>query len=209
MQTLSAYFSKTVIVLSLFAVSCKKGDTGPAGATGPVGSANVIYSAWFTPATYKKDTVFGAYGFNYDKATTDITQSIVDSGTVITFGKLDGYNPAIWPTQQVSALPIAITYLVGANPNIDTWSALVTAGNLRIRLVSSLNQYGSISNAHQFRYIVIPGGVKSTASLKPGEVISGNGNALNMAGNNSLNDVILHHQTMGYSEICHALGVPE
>src|SRR5450631_3224356 len=159
MQTLTTNASRTnqfknvflsmlsVIVLSILFVSCKKGDTGPAGATGPAGpagvagptgTANVIYSAWFTPAAYKKDTIFGIYGFNYDKATTDITQSIVDSGTVITFGKLDGYNPVIWPTQQVSALPIAITYLVGSNPNIDTWSALVTAGNLRIRLVSSL-----------------------------------------------------------------------
>ena len=209
MQTLRTIFSNTVIVLSLFAVSCKKGDTGPAGGKGPVGSANVIYSAWFTPAAYIKDTVFGIYGFNYDKATTDITQSIVDSGTVITFGKLDGYTTVIWPTQQVSALPIAITYMAGSSPNIDTWSALVTAGNLRIRLVSSLNQYGSISTAHQFRYIVIPGGVKSTASLKPGEEVSGNGNTLNMSGNSFLNDVILHHQSMGYLEICQRLGIPE
>jgi hypothetical protein len=133
---------------------------------------------------------------------------VIDSGTVITFGKLDGYNAAIWPTSQVSALPIAITYLVGSNPDFDTWSALVTTGNLRIRLVSSLNQYGSISNAHQFRYVVIPGGVKSTASLKPGEV-SGNGNTLNVQGNTSVNDVILHHQNMGYSEICNRLGIPE
>jgi len=180
-------------LITLFALSCKKGDTGPAGATG---TANVIYSDWFTPASYKKDTIFGSYGFNYDKAVTGITQPIVDSGTVIVFGKLSGYNPVIWPTGQVSVLPINITYMDGSTPNIDTWSALVTTGNLRIRLVSSLNAYGSISNAHQFRYIIIPGGVKATASATPGQ-ITGRGN------------VLLNYNQMSYEEVCGQLGVPQ
>ena len=67
-----------VPVILLF--SCKKGDTGPAG---PTGNANVIYSDWFTPTTYVKDTVFGIWGFRYDKAATNITQQVLDSGTVI------------------------------------------------------------------------------------------------------------------------------
>jgi hypothetical protein len=230
MQTLSTSFVRTnrfksvflsmlsVIVLSILFVSCKKGDTGPAGATGPAGpagvagptgTANVIYSAWFTPGTYIKDTIFGIYGFNYDKATADITQKVIDSGTVITFGKLLGYTSVIWPATQVEAMPITITYIEGTTTYTDTWSALITPGNLRIRFVDNQNLYGGISNAHQFRYVVIPGGVKSTASLKPGEQISGNGNALNMSGNSSLNEVILHYQSMGYSEICHRLGIPE
>jgi len=170
----------TVIIVSLLFVSCKKGDTGPAGLKG---TANVIYSSWFTPATYKKDTIFGTYGFSYKEATADITQKILDSGTVITFGKLNGYNPIIWPTDQVSQLPINLTYLSGSQANIDTWSASLSLGNLTIRLVSSLNAYGTISTAHQFRYVIIPGGTKSTvASVNPG---------------------------MSYAEICHRLGVPE
>jgi hypothetical protein len=169
-----------VVIVSFPIVSCKKGDTGPAG---PKGTANVIYSSWFTPATYKKDTIFGTYGFSYNEATADITQKILDSGTVITFGKLNGYNPVIWPTDQVSQLPISLTYLSGTAANIDTWSALLSIGNLKIRLVSSLNAYGSISNAHQFRYVIIPGGTKSAvASVNPG---------------------------MSYGEICQRLGVPE
>jgi len=186
-------------LIALLALSCKKGDTGPAGAAGTAGAtgtANVIYSDWFTPATYVKDTVFGSYGFNYDKAATDITQKIVDSGTVIVFGKLDGYVTSVWPTAQVSALPIVITYMDGSAPNIDTWSALVTTGNLRIRLVSSLNAYGSISNAHHFRYIIIPGGVKSTASMTPGQV-TGRGNVLS------------NYKQMSYEAVCQQLGVPE
>jgi hypothetical protein len=195
-----------IILASLLIVSCKKGDPGPAGTTGaagpagpagvagPVGTANVIYSSWFTPAAYTKDTIFGIYGFNYTKATTDITQIILDSGTVITFGKLNGYTPLIWPANQVEQLPISIEYLSGSTANIDVWSASLSVGNLKIRLVSSTNAYTSISNAHQFRYVIIPGGLKSTvASTKLGLV---NGNA---------SPLLL----MSYPEICQRLGVPE
>jgi len=201
-----------IVTCPLLIVSCKKGDTGPAGAAGtagPTGTANVIYSTWFTPATYTKETIFGTYGFKYDKATTDITQKILDSGTVITFGKLNGYNPVIWPTDQIAQLPISLTYLSGTDANIDTWSALLSLGNLEIRLVSSLNAYGSISNAHQFRYIIIPGGTKSTvASVKPGEV-SAKSSPLGDQMNASINEVRQNYAQMSYSEICQRLGVPQ
>lgn len=198
-----------LLVLSLFSLlllsSCKKGDTGPAGATG---TANVIYSAWFTPATYTKDTVFGTYGFIYDKATADITQKILDSGTVLVFGKLDGYVTSIWPTAQVAVLPIVITYMDGESPNIDTWSALATVGNIRIQLQSSLNAYGSISNAHQFRYIIIPGGVKSTSSVTPG-LVTGKGNVISDSQAAAMRQVSLNYSQMSYAEICQRLGVPQ
>jgi hypothetical protein len=139
------------------------GPTGSTGATGATGSANVIYSAWTTPATYKKDTVFGAWHFDANIAATKITQTILDKGTVIVYGKLDGYVTSIWPTAQVAALPIVITYVDGSTDDIDTWSALVTLGNIKIDLVSSLNAYGSISNAHQFRYVIIPGAALTAA----------------------------------------------
>jgi hypothetical protein len=204
-----------VAVISLLAVACKKGDTGPAGATGPagpagpqgpVGTANVTYSNWFTPSAYTKDTVFGTWGFYHDEAATAITQAVLDSGLVITFGKLDGYVASVWPTNQVEALPIVITYMDGSSPNIDTWQALLTAGNLRIQLQSSLNAYGGISNAHQFRYVVIPGANKVTAtSVKPG-LRSGNGTLLDAA---TVGEVIRNHQQMGYAEICQRLGIPQ
>ncbi|HWZ02748.1 MAG TPA: hypothetical protein VNX40_04000, partial [Mucilaginibacter sp.] len=53
----------------------------------------------------------------------------------------------------------------GSTDDIDTWSAFVTLGNIKIDLVSNLNAYGSISNAHQFRYVIIPGAVL-TAAIK-------------------------------------------
>ena len=203
------------LLLSMSMVACQKGNTGPAGATGPAGgsgtqgpagTANVIYSQWFDPSTYVKDTVFGTWGFYYDKATTDITQQVVDSGTVITFGKLDGYVASVWPTAQVAMLPITITYMDGSSPNIDTWSALITPGNLRIQLTSSLNAYTGISNAHKFRYVVIPGGTKSTvASINPG-LGKGNGTIPTDA---DFEKVRRNYRQMGYAEICQRLGIPQ
>ena len=140
--------------LLLAVTSCKKGDVGPQG---PAGTANVMYSAWFTPNAYTKDTVFGIWGFNYNKAASSITQQVIDSGTVLTFGKLLGYNTLVWPATQIAQLPINLTYVQGSTMT-DTWSALATPGNLRIRFVNDHNFYTGISNLHQFRYIIIPGG---------------------------------------------------
>jgi hypothetical protein len=150
-----------IIRLSLFAialfffVACKKGDTGPQG---PAGTANVVYSDWFTPSTYTVTTVFGLKNFDYRKTAPGITQLVLDSGAVLTYGKLNGYNPVIWPTGTVSLMPISINYLSGSTPNTDTWSAIDSLGSLRINLTSTTNAYSSISNAHSFRYIIIPGG---------------------------------------------------
>jgi hypothetical protein len=143
------------------------GAQGATGTTGATGTANVIYSDWITPSTYKKDTVFGTYNFYYDITASKVTQAILDNGSVIVYGKLDGYNPLIWPTNQVSALPIEITYMNGATQNVDSWSDYCTVGNIRINLASSSNAYSAISNAHQFRYVIIPGGVHTLGSVNP------------------------------------------
>ena len=141
------------------------GATGTNGATGATGTTNVIYSNWTTPSAYVKDTVFGTYHFYANITATKITQAILDNGTVLVYGKLDGYVTSIWPTNQVAQLPIEVTYMYGSVQNIDTWSALATLGNIQIDLASSANAYGSISNAHQFRYVIIPGGVLTLAHI--------------------------------------------
>ncbi len=160
-HSITVFFSAAVVLLSV--VSCKKGDIGPEA---PKGTANVIYSAWFPASPWVKDTVFDLYGFNYNKAATEITQQVLDSGTVLTFGKLAGYNTLIWPAAQVGQLPITVSYKFSAGGITynDTWSAIATAGNLRIRFVNDQNYYGSIATSHQFRYIIIPGG-KPTARI--------------------------------------------
>ena len=178
--------------------SCKKGDKGDEG---PAGTANVIYSEWLTPNSYVKDTVFGIWGFKYDKAVTEITQAILDSGAVLTYAKLSGYNPTVWPAQQVAPMPIQLTYISGSTMT-DTWSALSTVGNLRIRFTNSANYYTSISNTHQFRYIIIPGGKKGALSL--GAKSTENDVQNN---SNSLNLVLEHHDQMDYDEVCRLLNI--
>ena len=126
-------FAVCLLITSVIIVSCKKGEVGPPG------TANVKYSAWFNPTAYKKDTVFGIWGFNHNQAAPEITQQIIDTGTVLTFGKLLGYNPAVWPVNQVAQMPINISYIQGGATQMDTWSALVSPGNLKIRFVNNNN----------------------------------------------------------------------
>jgi hypothetical protein len=141
--------------VTLLSVACKKGDDG---APGSPGTANVKFSDWFTPATYKKDTVFGIWGFSYNKSATAITQNVLDSGTLLVFAKMYGYNSQVWPAGNVGQLPITFTYIQNVLQN-DTWQYKAIPGNLNIRFQNDHNIYTSISNAHQFRYIIIPGAV--------------------------------------------------
>ena len=72
------------------------------------------------------------------------------------------------PGANLVPLPVTLTYVQGTTMT-DTWRGIASAGNLRIRFVNDHNYWTSISTAHQFRYVVIPGGVKSAvASAKPG-----------------------------------------
>jgi hypothetical protein len=157
------YLDKTNFLL--YGPKTASGWGVPITLQGPAGSANVEYTPWFTPSSYTKDTIFGSYGFYADEAVPAITQAIADNGTVLTYGKLDGYTTSIWPTNQVALMPITITYMDGSSANLDTWSALITPGNVRIELISSANAYNVISNLHQFRCIVIPGGVSIPAGI--------------------------------------------
>ncbi|MBS1662871.1 MAG: hypothetical protein JST68_17635 [Bacteroidetes bacterium] len=176
--------------------SCKKGDTGPQG---PTGNANVMYSDWFTPSAYTKDTVFGIWGFKYNQTATSITQQVLDSGTVITYAKLLGYNTLIWPTNQVGQLPISLTYVQGTTMT-DTWSAKASVGSLQIRFVNDKNYWTSIATSHTFRYIIIPANKKVSASVRQG-ALSGR--------SAQLDDVANNYQQMSYSDVCQKLGIPE
>jgi len=135
------------------------GANGATGATGPAGTANVMYSAWTTPSAWTETTVFGTIHLTYDIPAAAITQAILDQGTVVVYGKLNGYISSVWPTNQVSTLPIILTYQLGSTTYTDTWSALTTLGNVTIDFVDNLNYYSTISTAHSFRYIIIPGAV--------------------------------------------------
>jgi hypothetical protein len=182
-STISKVLISSLMLMVVFVCSCKKGDTGPQGPQGPAGSANVIYSDWFTPSFYTMSTIYGIKYFDHTRQTPAITQAIIDSGMVLTFGKLSGYNVLVWPAGQISQLPVSLTYVQG-NTTTDTWSAFDSVGKLRINFVNNLNIYNAISNQHSFRYIIVPGGVK--------------------ASNGGRRDI----HSMSYNEVCDLLKVP-
>ena len=134
-----------------------QGDQGPAGADGADGNANVISSDWFKPNAYVlTENIFGIDYIEYDQAAPEITQDIIDSGVVLVYGMLNGYTSTVWPTNQVSLMPILLSYISSGATQTDTWSAIISAGNVRIRFVNNTNLYSTVSTNHSFRYVVIP-----------------------------------------------------
>ncbi len=178
------YFLVMMMVASF--IACKKGDTGPEGPAGPQGSPNVKYSDWFKPNAYILTTIFSVKNFTYEKSVPEITQPILDSGLVIVFAKLLGYNPSIWPANQVAQMPISLTYLQSGATMTDSWSALTAPQKLTIRFVNDKNEYNVIATAHQFRYVIVPGGSK-------------------IAGRSTIGN----YEQMSYSELCRHFGIPE
>jgi hypothetical protein len=144
-----------------------EGPQGPGGAQGPAGTANVIYSDWFVPPSWTSSTVFSRTVFRHDEPAPGITQAILDSGVVLVYGRLNGYVSAIWPTNQVSQLPITIQYESGGS-QIDVWSANLRPDTLRITMTNNVDTYSSISTSHGFRYVIVPGGAPQSAP--PGAV---------------------------------------
>ena len=169
------------------------GPVGPAGPTGATGAPNVIYGSWFKPAAYDVATVYSVTNFTHTVEVPEITEEIINSGVVLVYAKLHGYNTSLWPTDQVGLLPITLGYVQG--PTLwDTWSATTSVDKLKITFVNSGNIYTLISNQHQFRYVIIPGGVSASG----GRVVD----QLNA-------DDLARLQTMPYAEAMAFLGIPE
>jgi hypothetical protein len=157
----------------LFIVSCTKegpegpvgatgpqgatGSTGPAGPAGPQGTTNVTYSPWFLTGGGWTATGAGPYGAValFDRASTPITQTVIDQGLVLGFIKGEPNTPSL--ATQAFQLP----YLVGNGFGfLDEYELVLNApGNVRF-LYKSDNAWPLASLAViSFRYVVIPGSV--------------------------------------------------
>lgn len=132
------------------------GVNGADGADGVDGDSNVMYSEWFKPSSYTLSDGFGGIKqFDHNEAASEITQDILDTGVVLVYGDLTGYGTTIWPVGNVSLLPVTVTY--STNPTqIDTWTALLSVGNINIRMINNNNALSTLSTSHKFRYIIIP-----------------------------------------------------
>src|SRR5689334_3737294 len=123
------YNSTCLFLISiLFIVSCTKegpegpvGATGPQGATGSTGAAGpagpqgapgqttAIYSPWFlTGAAGWNATTAAPYGaqFAFDRASTVITQTIIDQGLVLGYMKGEPNTPSL--ATQAFQLPYSV-----------------------------------------------------------------------------------------------------
>ncbi len=134
----------------------QNGTNGTDGQDGQDGNANVMSSDWFTPSSYALSTGFrGTNLLDHDQSVAEITQDIIDTGVVLVYGNLDGYVTSIWPLNQIALLPIVVTYGTSA-AQIDTWTAMLSVGNIKIRFINNNNLYTSLAASHKFRYIIIP-----------------------------------------------------
>lgn len=140
-------------ILSQSCIKGDKGDPGPQGQTGvqgPVGStgaqgvpgtANVIYSDWFTSGFWS-----GTFGSWYvDRNAPQLTQAVLDRGVVLAYAKLVGLNSNL-------VLPLPATGLQGST----YWNFFIN-GVGTIRFITDFA--GTPSNLNQFRYLIIPGGI--------------------------------------------------
>ncbi|HTJ10460.1 MAG TPA: hypothetical protein VL547_00465, partial [Dinghuibacter sp.] len=86
-----------------------------------------------------------------------------NNGMVVTFAMLNGYYTDLYGSNQVQQMPVSLTY----NGMTDTWSAIITPGNVRIDFVNSQNFYtAGVSDAQEFRCVIVPGGVSIPDNLK-------------------------------------------
>jgi len=130
---------KNLALLSLLALAtgivlmtgCKKGDTGPAGATGP---DSVQYSSWKTLAMSAMDA--GDTSFYEDFTVTALTQNIISHGAVLGyFGYLNSAGDTI--VENAS----------------EVLYSLYTVGTIEVQ-----SYYNDLSG-YFYRYVLVPGNI--------------------------------------------------
>jgi len=152
-------------VLAVASFSCKKGNLD--------GPTPVYYSDWITPGPYTQSTRVGVIYYDANISAPRITDDVLKTGVVLVYGKLDGYDPSIWPTDQVSLLPVSLFYqqIIPINHLVqfsDIWSPRITKGNIDINVTHEDYTLPSASPGFQFRYVIVPGNdhILSTVNTK-------------------------------------------
>ncbi|MFT3825521.1 MAG: hypothetical protein QM731_16500 [Chitinophagaceae bacterium] len=169
-----------ILAAIVFCNACKKGDTGPQG---PKGTANVIYSNWVATNPWVASTTSTGSGkvtYYFDITAQTVTQSIIDSGTVLVYAKFladpDGGGIA-------KLLPSTYYNLGSANSQYHFQHGLFVS---KIRIICDIIPAGTPSTSNMVRYVVIPAGQLATGRLmKP------------------------DYSKMTYSEVCSMYNIPE
>lgn len=131
----------------------QQGATGEKGDKGEPGTANVIYSEWFTPSSGNWQKV-SDINYTYALEESRITQEIVDRGVVLAYSR-QGTNSASY------LLPLTLT----TSSSISNYNVGMSFGNVIINFLELLEPSGQPANNLQFRYVIIPGGVQARVNL--------------------------------------------
>jgi hypothetical protein len=178
--------SLMVIVANFLMIGCsKQGPVGPAGPTGnngatgatgatgpqgPAGTANVIFSGWFTPAqngNWVDTTINGvAQQKKFRKAAPEVTLSIMNTGVVLSYVKLnpDGTGGT---TTTIRQLPYAdvgqAREFIQLTYNSNITYAVTSTANPGVAIPAG------ITTTLEFRYVIIPGSVAGGRLINNGE----------------------------------------
>jgi hypothetical protein len=169
MKNTTNFLLLILIVPMLMVASCKKGDVGPAGetgtdgekgdkgdkgdkgSTGSTGTANVIYSDWIL-ATNFRDTIADNSNLKAaDLKAPQLTTAMLNNATFLIYFNFGG---------GVYTLP----YTSNAGGKLNTISFWPRVKHFIITRFSADNANGvALSSFLQYRYVIIPGGIKATA----------------------------------------------
>ena len=173
-----------LIAITLIIASCSKegpaGATGPAGAQGPqgtsgaagtpgttgaTGTANVIYSDWIDTVTFHgRDTT----GWVAQIIAPQLVDSILNTGAIKVYFNAGSDSSA--DSKVVMTLPIYEPFLLGAIIN-----PYYTLQNITLISTADVSSFTNNGNHYfQYRYVLIPGGIKAGRGIKGGTNIDWN-----------------------------------
>lgn len=173
-----------LLCLALVGLGCS-GEDGARGPAGPPGTANVIYSDWYSPTTWVAATVFAVHERSYTMTAPLLTQDIIDHGVVMVYMRFVGLNP------EVNQLPILL-----ADVHLSFF-VRAQAGSIKA-VYYNVNTPGTdptiVPPENLVRYVLIPGGVLADVALSKG-----------MTGEKLAGSL----RSMPYAEVCRMFDISE
>jgi hypothetical protein len=149
-----------ILAIAIFSISCSKPEDGAVGPVGATGTANVIYSNWASAPTATATTIDGTNGNTTSIAVNQLTQEILDKGTVLVYGK---FSSTIFP----------LPYVSYAGGSANTLTFFPELNNIKLFRFKHDGSGGvSIPTSLLFRYILIPGGVSAKTNQPNYKVMS-------------------------------------
>lgn len=182
-------FFGLLLAFSLFVYSCQKGDAGPAGpngstgatgatgangkdgkdgspgAKGDTGTANVIYSAWldvgFQPATVEDPndpSLLDTTGYFAQIAAPKLSSDILNMGEIKVY--MNEYDPE---TELTTVYPLPFDDVPGKTTLSFYEQTITVKAN---KDLSTISYSPDPNKSYQFRYVLVPGGVKDQSASK-------------------------------------------